>query len=150
MSGDLTYFQEGREIPAKLVGDENGVVAERGEAVEIVGESLVLTEVALCQTAGNAIGNVHQEPLGGDGTGRSTIQLGDNPIDWYRLADGWDQTAADPSTTSASAGDLAIVDVGGALVKYAGQPAGPKGRVFATNTRNEVYRDGKAAIIVFR
>ena len=157
MPGDITLEGQGRDVQALLVEDANGYIAQRGEAVEVVGETPEQTEIALCQTAGKAVGTLHDVPTSfdddygdPDGTGMAVVRLANGPLDWFPLADGWDQTVADPTTTSAAAGDFSVVGAGGGLQQYNGQTAGPLGIVWATNPLNEMYRNGKAAVYRFR
>jgi hypothetical protein len=159
MAGEHTLYTIGRDVPVELVDDGNGNYPERGDPIELVGETPELTQASIVQNAGKSVGFVSTEPANYDHDyenvgpgGRAHAKFADNPVDYYPLDDtGWDQTATDPSTTSASVGDFAAVNAGGGLIQYdSASHAMPKGIVFATGARGEMYRDGKVAIVAFR
>lgn len=147
MAGDVTYYDPGKDPDATLVANANGNVAERGDAVQIVGENSQGTEVALVETAGEGVGILKNEPdeydpddtfAAGDEVGECAVRTRAG-IDWY--PDGGNAHAA---------GDLVVADVGGSVRTYdsAGgdTPEMIEGRVWTTLQRGQ-HTTGKVAVL---
>ena len=112
MSGDVNLFTPGARPPVVVVADVNGDVAQRGDIVEIVGETPDGVEVALNQTAGGGVGHLLRTPedyddtaayAQGDSAGDSTLGLR-HYVDWFK---------GDAATLTA--GDLVVSAAGGGV-----------------------------------
>lgn len=148
MPGDVTLVEPGRDAPVTLEAGANGEVPAYGDLVGIVGESQRGTHVTFPQSAGTAIGHLVGEPVDvpedatfaeGDVVGEAMIKLR-HAIDWlpYDESGGWDQTVTDPTTTSPSAGDLAVGNADGGVIQYASSNHdSPIGPVWTTIARAE-------------
>lgn len=148
MQGDLTLFTPGERVDAQLVANANGNIAERGDAVQIVGETDDgRVQVALVDTAGAGVATVAQEGeysiddadyAAGDVAGQITMLLR-NAVDWF--PDGGNAFAP---------GDQVVTAVGGGVRAYdaAGGDTADMliGRVFRTYSQGE-YRTGKVAVV---
>lgn len=149
MQGDLRYFNPGQAVPVELVANSEGEIADRGDVVELVGESGGRTQVALCETRGEGVGHLHRRPKDydedddyeeGDAAGveSATIYV-DGPVDWFNPVDDYE----------AEVDDLVVFDDGGidAFDDEGDAAEQVAGRVFATGTRETGMTAEKAAII---
>lgn len=152
MSGDLQLFTPGATVDVRLVADGAGDVAERGQAVELVGEGRDGTpEVALSSGGPATIGHIAGEPVdydpdeavaAGDTIGEASVYVR-HYIDWFE-SDG--TLAVGDYAAWAAGGGVTAVDTAG------GQTAGDAdvvGPVFRTIGRGE-YRADKVAVVRHR
>lgn len=149
MPGDLEEYKPGTGgLPATVVADSNGNVAQRGDLVEIVGENRDLTEVRRVTTSGTAVpGHLSRTPdafdpdatySAGEEVGESTV-LVKNKVD--RFKDGGN---------AISAGDQVVAESGGSVRTYntgTGDTADMiQGLVWSTSTDDD-FTSGTAAVI---
>lgn len=115
MTGDVNLYTPGARVSVDVVADVNGDVAQRGDIVEIVGETPDGVEVALNQTAGGGVGHLYRTPQEydenetyseGDSAGDGMIGLR-HFVDWFE----GDEAAL-------TAGDLVVSDAGGGVRAY--------------------------------
>lgn len=147
--GDLRYFDPGQSVPVELQADGSGNVATRGDAVEIVGESGGVTQVAQVSTAGEGIGHLTNNPdeydsstsYGNNEVIGTTAVLVSGPVDWHPTDSGYTPTV----------GDLVVLDAGGDVRAYDSGGGDTTdmiyGRVFATGPRNGSGADGDVAVL---
>lgn len=158
MTGLDTLFEPGRKVPVMVVADSNGNVATREDVVSLTGENSEHAEAALVETAGEGVGPLDGEPENydpdatydpGEVVGKATVILR-MAVDWFRARDGWDQTATDPATTSASVGDRVVYAPGGGVQLY-GDEGGDAvvGVVYRTHAEADGTA-GKVAVARFR
>lgn len=147
MSGDLTLFTPGSTADARLVADADGNVAERGDAVELVGESRDGTpEVALSSGGAATLGHLAADSLKYDDDEDYAADdvVGDAGVNLRHFVD-WFETDGDLSV-----GDQAVFADGGGVRAYdeAGGDTADLlvGPVFRTVARGE-YRADKVAVV---
>lgn len=106
MSGDLTWFKPGEEVPALLTASSDGSVPERGDGLELTGENEDLAEVGAVTDAANFVGTLVEVPpdfdetetyAAGDAVGEVTVLVRSH-IDWLK----------DGSGGTLGAGDVAV------------------------------------------
>lgn len=112
MSGDLTWYKPGAEVPALLTAAADGTVPERGAGLQITGENEDMAEVGPVTDPSNFVATLVEVPpdydetatyAAGEAVGEVTVLLR-HYIDW--LVDGSGGTLA--------AGNLAVHAAGGA------------------------------------
>lgn len=121
MPGDLEMYKPGTGgLPATVVADPDGNVAERGDMVEIVGENRDLTEVRRVTTSGTAVpGHLARTPEAfdddeaydaGEEVGESTVLVG-NKVD--RFKDGGNAIAPGNQVVAEGGGSVRPYDTAG-------------------------------------
>lgn len=129
MSGDVNLYTPGRRPTVEVVADADGNYAERGDVVEIVGQSQDNPQVALNATRGGGIGHLGRDPMNeadrpghrgtldseefeeGDFVGQSALLLG-HYVDWFRT-----DAALEP-------GDEVVFAAGGGVDAFDGGEGG--------------------------
>lgn len=111
MSGDLTWYKPGAEVPAVLTAGADGTVPERGAGLEITGENEDMAEVGPVTTPPNFVATLVEVPpdydetdtyAAGEAVGEVTVLLR-HYIDWL----------VDASGGTLAAGDAVVHDTGG-------------------------------------
>lgn len=155
VQGDLRYFEPGRQVPVRVVADAAGEVPERGDPVQLAGESGGHTEVQALAADGEGIGALQRgggddyddadlEGLEeGDELGSGTV-LVTGPVDWYEESDDEDL----------SVGDLVVL-TGDGVREFDDDPGDDTpldlfGRVFATGTRASANTAEKVAVLRYK
>lgn len=147
-SGDLNLYTPGARIPVQVVADPNGNVAERGQIVEIAGETRDGVEVQLTTADGSGIGHLKRNPgeydadetyAAGDGVGDSTLLLR-HYIDWFETGD----------LATLAPGDRVVSAAGGGVRAFDGAGGDTEdmvlGTVWTTGTGGD-GTSGKVAVI---
>lgn len=152
MSGDLNHYTPGATASVRLVADGAGEVAERGDAVELVGESRDGTpEVALSSGGDATIGHLAADALkyDEDETYDADEVVGDAGVNLRHFVD-WFETDADLAVADfaawADGGGVRALDEAGGDTPADADVVGP---VFRTVARGE-YRADKVAVVRHR
>jgi hypothetical protein len=132
MSGDVNLYTPGSKVTVEVVADADGNYAERGDVVEIVGQSQDLTQVALNATRGAGVGHLGRDPMNeadrpgqrgslegeefaeGDLVGQSKLLLR-HYVDWFR------------TDAALEAGDEVVSAAGGGVDAYDDSDTGTDG-----------------------
>lgn len=147
--GDLRLNEPGQRADILLVADSGGTVADRGDVLELAGETGDSTTARLVETAGNGVGTLVDRPsdfdpdatyAAGEEIGQTTA-LTTGPVDWFAPSDGY----------TATVGNLVVFDAGGTIRAYdsAGGDTADMiaGRVFATGARETAQTTDKVAVL---
>jgi hypothetical protein len=147
MSGDVNLYTPGSRPGVTVVADDGGNIAERGDLVELVGETADGVEVAL-SGGEDGIGHLlrhandydeDEDYEEGDSVGDSTIGLR-NYVDWF---DG-DADALEP-------GDLVTTGADGGVEAYDDEAGGLAfGRVWKTGRGPGAGTSDKVAVIRYQ
>lgn len=120
MTGDLNLYTPGARVPVSVVAAADGSVPERGDLVQLAGETRDGVEVTT-QSDGHAIGHVMRQPLeydedetyaDGDVVGDSTVLLRAH-VDWLKTADPSVLSPGDTVAADGSGGVDAYDEAGG-------------------------------------
>ena len=152
MSGDTRLYEPGRHVSVEVVANANGNVAERGQVVEIVGQTPDSVQVALSTTAGAGVGHLARTPLeydetatyaAGDVVGESKVYL-TGPVDKFETTE----------LATLATGDQVVTAAGGGVREYDpvdtgadDQPQDIFGRVWTTRSHSE---GGVGKVAVYR
>lgn len=120
MSGDISWFHPGSEVPAHLVAGADGSVPDRRSALELTGENADLPEVGAVSDPSNFVATLVEVPpdydedatyAAGEIVGEVTV-LVRHHIDWFDDASGGTLGAGDGAVATAD-GVRALDEVGG-------------------------------------
>ncbi len=147
--GDLRLYEPGKEVDVEVVANSDGEVAERGDVVDVVGESTGRTQVEKKNSAGPSAGTLKKTPTDfdedetyaqGDSAGTSAVFLG-GPVDWYEEADAENLSPGDGYVIINPDGELeAFVDADDDDREIVGY-------VWATGTRSTAATAEKVAVV---
>lgn len=159
VQGDIGLYEPGDKPDVLVVANADGSVAQRGDMVEVVGETPDYTTVRKTTADGRGVGVLIETPFGydeaetyagGAEVGDATIALG-HRVDYLKVAGaGWDQTDVTPAATSAAVGDFVMSAENGTVQMSDPAVGEAMGVVWATNNRREAHRNGKVAVVRWR